>query len=87
MLEEIASEAMLVRTALSSCLPVSWSAGADMEPLGGSVDDESSDVLSDSSNEKIDSVSAAGLEMVELLILATEVLKEYIEKIKSEDCN
>lgn len=87
MLEEITSEAMLVRTALSSCLPVSWSAGTDMEPLRGSVDDESSDVLSDSSNEKIDSVSAAGLEMVELLILATEVLKEYIEKIKSEDCN
>ncbi|OWM79160.1 hypothetical protein CDL15_Pgr003331 [Punica granatum] len=85
-LEEITSEAMLVRTALSSCLPVSWSAGADTESPGGGVDDESSEVHSDSSNEKLDSVSAAGFEMVELLILAAEVLKEYTVNSKSEHC-
>lgn len=85
MLEEITSEALLVRTALSGCLPVSWSAGPDMESLGGIVDEESSDVCSDSSNEKLDSVSAAELEMVELLILAAELLKEYTDKIKSEE--
>ncbi|KAK4743302.1 hypothetical protein SAY87_001303 [Trapa incisa] len=84
-LEDTTSEAMLVRTALSSCLPVSWSAGPNMESLGGSVDDESSDIHSDSSNEKLDSVSAVGFEMVELLILAAELLKEYTSKIKSED--
>ncbi|KAK4784633.1 hypothetical protein SAY86_019001 [Trapa natans] len=84
-LEDTISEAMLMRTALSSCLPVSWSAGEDMESLGGSVDDESSDIHSDSINKKLDSVSAAGFEMVELLILTADLLKEYANKIKSED--
>ena len=33
-------------------------------------------MFEDSSSEKIDSVSAAGFEMVDLLILAAQILKE-----------
>ncbi|KAK9077223.1 hypothetical protein SSX86_005560 [Deinandra increscens subsp. villosa] len=62
-IENVVTEAKLLRTALGSSLPVSWSA---------EVDDGVS------SAEKVDSVSAAGFEMVELLILASHLLKSSI---------
>ncbi|CAH1444990.1 unnamed protein product [Lactuca virosa] len=58
-IENVETEAKLLKTALGSCVPVSWSA-AEL----------------DTSQEKVDGVSAAGFEMVELLILATHLLKE-----------
>ncbi|KAL3614353.1 hypothetical protein CASFOL_042427 [Castilleja foliolosa] len=62
-LGQIIAEANLVKTALGSSLPVSWSAQTD----------QSYDI---NDYENIDFVSAAGFEMVELLIFATRVLKD-----------
>lgn len=73
-LDEIITEAKLVKTALGSSLPVSWSAEADIELIGENAGSEVGD--EESNNEKIDSVSAAGFEMVELIILAAQILKE-----------
>ena len=67
MVDEIIREAELLRTALGSALPLSWSGEGDM-PF---PDDNG-----DSNSVKIDSVTAAGLEMVELLTLAAQILKE-----------
>ncbi|XP_011030328.1 PREDICTED: nucleoprotein TPR-like isoform X2 [Populus euphratica] len=75
-LNDIISEARLVKTALGSSLPISWSAEADDASIGESVCDELSDIYGNPSREKIDSVSAAGFEMVELLILAAQILKD-----------
>ncbi|XP_057963832.1 uncharacterized protein LOC131154982 isoform X1 [Malania oleifera] len=74
-LEDIISEAKLVKTALGSSLPVSWSAEVGVESAGESNIDGPGDVCGDSSHAKIDSVSAAGFEMVELLILAAQMLR------------
>ncbi|KAK9287549.1 hypothetical protein L1049_015970 [Liquidambar formosana] len=74
--DNIITEAKLVKTALGSSLPVSWSADADIISFGERVGDEPGDVFGDFSSEKIDSVSAAGFEMVELLILAAQMLKD-----------
>lgn len=71
-LENIIYEAKLVKTALGSSLPVSWSAEPVVK-LSGEPADE------DSSVEKIDSVSATGFEMVELLILASQILQDEIK--------
>ncbi|KAJ0773687.1 hypothetical protein HanOQP8_Chr03g0102631 [Helianthus annuus] len=62
-IENVVTEAKLLKTALGSTLPVSWSA---------EVDDGVSSV------EKVDCVSAAGFEMVELLILASHLLENSI---------
>ncbi|KAL8264644.1 hypothetical protein R6Q59_022774 [Mikania micrantha] len=62
-INNVVTEAQLLKTALGSSLPVSWSA-------------EANDGVS--SAEKVDSVSAAGFEMVELLILASHFLKNSI---------
>ncbi|XP_006297176.2 uncharacterized protein LOC17891886 isoform X1 [Capsella rubella] len=59
-------EATHLKTALGISIPISWSAESDMDPV---TDGESS-------CEKTDSVSAAGFEMVELVILAGEIMKE-----------
>lgn len=75
-LDDIISEAKLVKTALGSSLPVSWSVESDVGSINVNMDSESIDIHGDSSNEKIDSVSAAGFEMVELLILAAQILKD-----------
>ncbi|CAK9141371.1 unnamed protein product [Ilex paraguariensis] len=74
-LDNIVTEAKLVKTALGSFLPVSWSAEADVGSLGERFD-EMVDDGGDSSGEKVDFVSAAGFEMVELLILAAQILKD-----------
>ncbi|KAG6789708.1 hypothetical protein POTOM_005827 [Populus tomentosa] len=75
-LNDIISEARLVKTALGSSLPISWSAEADDASVGESVCDELIDIYGNPIKEKIDSVSAAGFEMVELLILAAQILKD-----------
>lgn len=59
-------EATHLKTALGISIPISWSAESDME----SVSD------GESSCERTDSVSAAGFEMVELVILAADIMKE-----------
>lgn len=59
-------EATHLKTALGISIPISWSAESDIE----SVTD------GESSCERTDSVSAAGFEMVELVILAAEIMKE-----------
>ncbi|KAH6789912.1 myosin heavy chain-like protein [Perilla frutescens var. frutescens] len=71
-LERVAAEANLVKTALGSSLPVSWSAETDRSL------DEISGVGVNPGQEKVDFVSAAGFEMVELLIFAAELLKERV---------
>ncbi|XP_011658871.1 myosin-13 isoform X3 [Cucumis sativus] len=78
-LKGIINEAKLIKTALCSSLPISWSA----EVNAGSSEEtlhDSHDVLGegDSSLGKIDFVSAAGFEMVELLVSVAELLiKDY----------
>jgi hypothetical protein len=64
-----------MKTALGVALPVSW--------LGDSSDAITSDALYDpsespksSKSEKQDPLSSAGMEMVELLILAADILKD-----------
>lgn len=79
-LDNIINEAKLVKTALGSSLPLSWSAEADVEFSGPSVTNEPGDVYGEPSHEKIDSVYAAGFEMVELLILAAQILKDNTSK-------
>lgn len=76
-LKDIINEAKLIKTALSSSLPISWSAEVNIGSSGETLHD-SSDVLRDSNLGKIDFVSAAGFEMVELLVFVAELLlKDY----------
>ncbi|KAF2294396.1 hypothetical protein GH714_010269 [Hevea brasiliensis] len=77
---DIISEAKLLKTALGSSLPISWSAEADDASVGDSGRNELGDFHGDSSSEKIDSVSAAGFEMVELLMLAAQIIEENSTK-------
>ncbi|CAN6306149.1 unnamed protein product [Urochloa humidicola] len=73
-LNSLITEANLMKTALSVALPVSWS--------GDSSDAITYEALCDpsdspkSKSEKGDPLSSAGMEMVELLIFAAEILKE-----------
>ncbi|XP_051147108.1 uncharacterized protein LOC127262461 [Andrographis paniculata] len=67
-IDQIMTEADLVKTALSTSLSVAWS---------GTIH-ETSGVAHDAARDKFDVVSAAGLEMVELLMFAAHVLKELI---------
>lgn len=76
-------EAKLVKTALGSSLPISWSADADVEFNDHSLSNEPGHVSGETSHEKIDSVFAAGFEMVELLILAAQILKDNMSKTGS----
>lgn len=61
--EQIIAEAKLVKTAVGSSLPVSWSAESD-EDGGWDCDC------------KVDFVSAAGFEMMELLIFGAHLLND-----------
>lgn len=76
-------EAKLVKTALGSSLPISWSADTDVEFNDHSLSNEPGHVSGETSHEKIDSVFAAGFEMVELLILAAQILKDNMCKTGS----
>ncbi|PSS29264.1 Sporulation-specific protein [Actinidia chinensis var. chinensis] len=77
-LDDIVGEAKLMRTAFGISLPVSWSAEADARLTGESYDQEITDVSRESSSEKVDFVSAAGFEMVEILILAAQPRSKLI---------
>ncbi|CAN6685505.1 unnamed protein product [Malus baccata var. baccata] len=83
-INDIINEAKLVKTALSSSLPISWSADEDVEFNGQSIRNEPGHAYWEPSHEKIDSVYAAGLEMVELLILAAQLLKDNMNKNGSQ---
>ncbi|XP_057788131.1 uncharacterized protein LOC131005262 isoform X2 [Salvia miltiorrhiza] len=73
-LEQVIAEANLLKTALGSSLPVSW-----LDETDRSLD-EISGAARDSAQEKVDLVSAAGFEMVELLTFAAQNLKECCGK-------
>ncbi|PIA29370.1 hypothetical protein AQUCO_06000025v1 [Aquilegia coerulea] len=77
-LNDIITEAKLVKMALGSSLPLSWSAEVETGSLSETLVVEPKDGCGAPSSEKLDSVSAAGFEMVELLILAAEILKASI---------
>ncbi|WJX59943.1 hypothetical protein P8452_45210 [Trifolium repens] len=73
-LNGVINEAKLLRTALGSSLPISWSVETE---VGYTGDREGVDTVhQEHSDEKIDTVSAAGLEMVELLIFAAQLLRD-----------
>lgn len=86
-LDDIINEAKLVKIALGSSLPVSWSAEADVGSIDESIGNFPIDIYGDPSSEKIDSVSAAGFEMVELLILAAQILKDDTTRSGSLECS
>ncbi|CAK8539105.1 unnamed protein product [Lathyrus sativus] len=71
-LNGVLNEAKLLRTALGSSLPVSLSVETEVSYIRHSVDT----VHQECRDEKIDTVSAAGLEMVELLIFAAQMLRD-----------
>ncbi|CAI0374556.1 unnamed protein product [Linum tenue] len=79
-LDGILSEAKLVKTALGSSLPISWSAEVDDASSSPRFSNEPSSNSGGTTDEKMDFVSAAGFEMVELLILAAQALKETSSK-------
>lgn len=70
-LDDVINEAKLLRTALGGSLPISWSVEADVGSIGDTVHQECSD-------EKIDTISAAGLEMVELLMFAAKMVRNML---------
>lgn len=74
-MDTIINEANQLKTALGSSLPLSWSAEADSGSLSERVEEEI-DVNGHSTGENMDFVSAAGFEMVELLVLIAQLLKE-----------
>ncbi|WVZ09272.1 hypothetical protein V8G54_013802 [Vigna mungo] len=78
-LSDVIHEAELLRTALGSSLPTSWSVEADISYIGYSVGTDRGD--NEGSDEKMDTVSAAGLEMVELLIFSAQTLRDLQTKI------
>lgn len=69
-----------MKTALGSSVPVSWSADTEFGSDAKSFGHEQSGVSGNASNEKKDFVIAAGVEMVELLILAAQILKYHATK-------
>ncbi|KAL2945239.1 UvrABC system protein B [Bienertia sinuspersici] len=79
-LDEIIREAEMVKTALSAALPLSWSGDGDVASSSEIVEENSNH--GDSNTAKMDSVSAAGIEMVELLILAAQIMKKKEKKIR-----
>ncbi|KQJ87110.1 uncharacterized protein LOC100842072 isoform X2 [Brachypodium distachyon] len=74
-LNSLITEANLMKTALSVVLPVSWSGDSSGAITSDGLHDPS-DSPKSSKSEKVDPISSAGLEMVELLVLAADILKE-----------
>ncbi|XP_020241280.1 myosin-2 heavy chain isoform X2 [Asparagus officinalis] len=72
-LKSIIAQANKVKTVLGSSLPVSWSTDA-------AVDAATYENLYEPTEDKVDPVSSAGLEMVALLILASQLLQENLAK-------
>ncbi|XP_027112642.1 uncharacterized protein [Coffea arabica] len=77
---DIITEARLLKTALGSSLPISWSAEADVESQVDRFEEAIGSSDANSSNEKVDFVSAAGLEMVDLLLFAAQLCKERLAR-------
>ncbi|KAL6517500.1 hypothetical protein OROMI_033201 [Orobanche minor] len=75
-IDQIITEANLVRTAVGGSLPVSWS---NETYLSYDINDDSAGF------DKLDFVSAAGFEMVELVIFAAQVLKDQKSRNSKED--
>ncbi|XP_021304120.1 myosin heavy chain, muscle isoform X3 [Sorghum bicolor] len=73
-LNSLITEANVMKTALNVVLPVSWS-GDSSDAITYEALCEPSDSPKSKSG-KVDPLSSAGMEMVELLILAAEILKE-----------
>ncbi|XP_021776152.1 myosin-9-like [Chenopodium quinoa] len=82
-LDEIIREAEMVKLALSAALPLSWSGEGDVASSSDMNVDEDSN-YGNPNTEKMDSVSAAGIEMVELLILAAQMMKKREKKVRRE---
>ncbi|CAM0874192.1 unnamed protein product [Alopecurus aequalis] len=74
-LNSLITEANLVKTALGVVLPVSWSGDSSGAITSDALHD-SSDSPKSSKSEKADPLSSASMEMVELLILAADIVKE-----------
>jgi len=74
-LNSLITEANLMKTALGVVLPVSWSGDSSGAITYDALHD-SSDSPKSSKSEKADPLSLAGMEMVELLILAADIVKE-----------
>ncbi|XP_060168064.1 uncharacterized protein LOC132598928 isoform X1 [Lycium barbarum] len=75
-LDNIINEASRLKTALGSSLPLSWSAAADSGSFSKRAEEQRDD-NGHSQRENMDFVSAAGFEMVELLVFVAQLLKEY----------
>lgn len=73
----VVMEANQVKTALGGSLPVSWS-GDEADAIIYTSLHEPSDPSEASKPAKLDAVSAAGLEMVDLLILAAQLQQESL---------
>uniref|UniRef100_A0A453HTR3 Uncharacterized protein n=1 Tax=Aegilops tauschii subsp. strangulata TaxID=200361 RepID=A0A453HTR3_AEGTS len=67
-LSSLITEANLMRTALGVVLPVSWSGDSSGGITSGSP--------KSSKSEKADPLGSASMEMLELLILAADILRE-----------
>lgn len=76
-LDQIVSGAKLIKTALGSSLPISWSGETDGS-YGDSREEDVDNVVTKPGSQKVDFVSAAGFEMVELLIFAAQELKDVM---------
>lgn len=74
-LDNIINEASQLKTALGISLPLSWSVEADSGSFSKRVEEEIDN--GNSTRENMDFVSAAGFEMVELLVFVAQLLKEY----------
>ncbi|CAM8917376.1 unnamed protein product [Rhodiola kirilowii] len=74
-IEDIITDANTIKTALGSSLPVSWSADSDMKVFQETANDDPHRDAGDSSKDKLDTIAAAGFEMVELLLLAAQKLQ------------
>ncbi|KAL3350438.1 hypothetical protein AABB24_023082 [Solanum stoloniferum] len=74
-LDNIINEASQLKIALGISLPLSWSVEADSGSFSRRVEEEIDN--GHSTRENMDFVSAAGFEMVELLVFVAQLLKEY----------
>eukprot|EP01018_Ginkgo_biloba_P006997 Gb_32602 [translate_table: standard] len=74
-IDGIINEAQHIKTALGSSLPVSWSAESGVDAHVSSESEIEPENTEDRMNSGLDSVSAAGFELVELLILAAKLQK------------
>lgn len=74
-LNSLITEANLMKTALGAVLPVSWSGDSSGAITSDNLHD-SSDSPKLSKSEKVDPLNSASMEMVELLILAADIVKE-----------